>query len=1186
MADLRGQTVGGFRILDALQTGAGSQGAVYRGVCESAHFAGLTPGASVALKVMSASDDDPAQWSRLERRTNELVGLSHPNVVKYYGCFTVNDVFHDLYVIVEEFLEGESLKDLLARSPTGIDADEALRIAQAALAGLDYLASRGVVHRDVKPGNIFLCADGSVKLIDFEIARQTSLDTTTTASGNLKGTFDYMAPEFASSDFRGDVQSDIFSMGIVLHEMLTGKMPYPRLEGSKKQAGFAFMARWEQQGMGGTRPIRIASRVKHLLFGADIVLKRALSPDRAGRYRSFADFQAGLQDVKFVEIPHGERVYRLLNFIGKGGFGEVFKARLLSTNENVAVKHLLKAEYAARFHREARIMARFRDPCFVQLMDFFVTGDAGAQEAFLVMAFLDGMPGNSLRDAIRAAKGAPLDWPDVFRAFSRYAHGLAMMHRQGVFHRDIKPSNLYYPAGAPDRAAIMDLGIARDEHGTATHGQVPGTLDYMPPEVIVSDNRGDSGMDIFALGLCLYESLTGKLAYPRLPTGTAGYTQFFMRARSRQPPDLSDPVLAGRPDILALIREMTDPDETHRLHDAGSVAERLMGFEASRPFQRTIAPAISPIQPPPPSPRPAHRSATPVPSQSYARSVARPISPAIRQPPLPPPAQSVPRKPQGIRVFYRERRLFLNCAVFAVLVALLAIGGYVAFPSIKLAVAKSRMTAVCDAYRTQGVDAGDTAEAAWVKRWSPQTGAWLALGYPDFVSLTNEVGVVRAEAVVRAEQERIARAQAEEKAACLKRLTDCRRIDGRLDEAKFLGLDGWRLPARLEADAQVVMTLPMLGRCMAAVVRDKLDREPVDTRRKRLGEADALLRNTWAPRVLPPAELAALQREVDSEKQCVVGEIGNGCSDIINVGGEEIAPGVTKRIDVPDGHPETIAVKRPGYEPFGLSSALDGRLITIKDAHFTAAPVRVSAPKLDGDVACRVMDLSVGSKGTFTLPPGEYECTYSRPGHIPQKRSFTVRVNTPMELPKPSDWQREIAVGSAGASPWRDRQKNELTYLTPEEIKGLDMQSRVKQVIWRRCAAKLAPEPIESRQERLDEAARILTNAVGVDRVMREEEAETLYEAIRKRRRWSVGKVQNGCSGPLVVGGRMIPARTTQVLIFEEGLPEMWKAQLEGYLSKELMRDFDGRTLHFTDADFTPKTALGAPPAAGVFGGR
>ena len=1166
---MRGQTIGGFRILDALHSGEGSQGAVYRAVCEEARFSGVQAGASVALKVMPAPDEDSSHWLKLERRTGELVRIDHPNVVKYYGCFAVNDVFHDLLVVVEEFLEGESLKDRLARAPTGLDADEALRIVREALAGLECLALRGIIHRDVKPGNIFLCADKSVKLIDFEVARHGEGAATTSASGNFKGTFDYMAPEFASPDFQGDVQSDVFSMGVVLHEALTGKMPYPRLEGSKKQAGFAFMSRWERLGDGATSPIRIASRVKHLLRGVDGVLGRALSPDRARRYRSFSEFQAELKNVGYVEIAHGERVYRLLNFIGKGGFGEVFKARLLSTGENVAVKHLLKADYAKRFDREARIMAKFRDPCFVQLMDFFKKGDVGAQEAFLVMAFLDGMPGNSLRDAIRAAKGAPLAWPDVFRAFARYAHGLAMLHRQGVYHRDIKPSNLYYPAGNPDRAAIMDLGIARDEHGSVTSGQVPGTLDYMPPEVVVSSSRGDSRMDIYALGLCLYEALTGKLAYPRLSTGQAGYVQFFARARSRQPPDLSDPAIANRRDVLSLLHEMTEPDVKRRLSDAESVAMRLLACMEARTVSRG---APQPPLQPPPAPRPTPRDL----SGSRARPASVPTFQSSSRP-APRPAPQPRTLPKDAS---REKRLAVNASACLAIVSVLAFVAYAAFPAVALAIAKSRLSSVCAIYGERGVADGDAARAAWIGRWSPRTGGWLALSLPDFMACTNRIGGVRAEAEARAEKERIAQERAAERAACLKRLSGCRRVDGRLDEAKFRSLDGWTLPKRLEADAQVVTTLPVIGKCLAAAVLAKLEIEPVESRRGRIGEAQGLLRNSWTPRVLPPARCAALQKEVDAAATCRAGVVGNGCGDVIRVGGEEIPPGVTKTIVVRDGNLDGLTVARAGYMPLRMPSGFDGREVTFTDPQFTAAPVRVSVPKLGDGVACRVGDLSAVSDGTLLLKPGDYECVYTRPGCTMQRRSFTVRVNVPMTLPAPSEWQPAAAPGGAARSAHAPAGDDLAHLFIGEDEKGLDIRAKLRLATCRRCAAKLEVEPIETRQERLDEAARILTRAVAVDRTMTDKEAATLYEAIERRRKWSAGKVLNGCSGSLAIGGRKIPPRTSQVLVFEDGLPETWTAQLDGCLPKELKRDFDGRSLRFSDADFTPKSALGAVPAS------
>ena len=362
MAEQKEKTIGGFKVLQEIQAGSGSQGTVYKAVCEDAKHGLVAVGTVVALKVMPIQDEGGAQWRKLQKRTAELARLDHPNVVKYYGCFSEQGLFNDVHVVVQEFLQGATLKDRLVRSRNGLDVDEALRIVDSALAGLEYTASCGLVHRDVKPGNIFICDDGGVKLIDFEIAKQEG-GTATASVGNIRGSFDYMSPDFTNPDFHGDVRSDVFSMGVVLHEALTGRTPYERLEGDDKQANFAFLSRWAQTASGGHSPIHVSSRVKRLLAHADGVIERALVPNREERYRDFTEFREGLKAIRFRSLKSGGAAYQLLQFIGKGGFGEVFKARNRETGRLVAVKHLMKSEYAERFRREAKIMKKILFIC-------------------------------------------------------------------------------------------------------------------------------------------------------------------------------------------------------------------------------------------------------------------------------------------------------------------------------------------------------------------------------------------------------------------------------------------------------------------------------------------------------------------------------------------------------------------------------------------------------------------------------------------------------------------------------------------------------------------------------------------------------------------------------------------------------------------------------------------------------
>jgi serine/threonine-protein kinase len=175
----------------------------------------------VALKVLHAQHSSDADYvARFRREAQAVARLSHPNIV------TVIDRgdFEGCQYIVLEHVEGTNLKDVVEREG-GLPVAQALALTHQVARGLAFAHEHGIVHRDVKPQNVLLDADGRAKVTDFGIARSLDRDDALTLTGTLLGTSDYIAPEQASGE-RGDAQSDQYSLGALLYELLAGEPPY------------------------------------------------------------------------------------------------------------------------------------------------------------------------------------------------------------------------------------------------------------------------------------------------------------------------------------------------------------------------------------------------------------------------------------------------------------------------------------------------------------------------------------------------------------------------------------------------------------------------------------------------------------------------------------------------------------------------------------------------------------------------------------------------------------------------------------------------------------------------------------------------------------------------------------------------------------------------------------------------
>lgn len=252
-----GQSFRGYRLLEEI--GRGGMGTVYK-----ARHPSLDR--DCALKILEPEPEDLPRWERRLRREGQaLTALRHPNIVSLVEFGKEKGVLF----LVTEFAEGQTLRALLSQGPRSLE--DSRRTATQICEGLAFAHDRGIVHRDIKPENLVIDSEGRVRILDFGLAkmRGTGLATSLlTESGETLGTAAYLAPEQVEGSRKVDHRCDIFSVGVVTFEMLTGKLPLGDL----------------------VAPSRLAK----VPPSVDRALLRALSPATEARQASIRDFQKEL----------------------------------------------------------------------------------------------------------------------------------------------------------------------------------------------------------------------------------------------------------------------------------------------------------------------------------------------------------------------------------------------------------------------------------------------------------------------------------------------------------------------------------------------------------------------------------------------------------------------------------------------------------------------------------------------------------------------------------------------------------------------------------------------------------------------------------------------------------------------------------------------------------------------------
>jgi eukaryotic-like serine/threonine-protein kinase len=270
-----GNRVGDYEVLALL--GSGGMGRVYK-------VRNIISNREEAMKILLpdfASETDLAARFMAEIRT--LAGLEHPNIAQLRTAFQ----FQNQFVMVMEFVEGTTLEKMA--SEPALSLDKILDYSSQVLAALSYAHGRGVTHRDIKPANIMITAHGVVKLMDFGIAKSAN-DMQLTRPGTTMGSVYYMSPE----QVRGgtvDARSDIYSFGVTLYEMLTGRKPF--------QAETSYSVLNAQLNEAPTPPAQVNPALPSELN--NIVL-RAMVKAPEGRFQTAEEFRNAL---KALREPHG-----------------------------------------------------------------------------------------------------------------------------------------------------------------------------------------------------------------------------------------------------------------------------------------------------------------------------------------------------------------------------------------------------------------------------------------------------------------------------------------------------------------------------------------------------------------------------------------------------------------------------------------------------------------------------------------------------------------------------------------------------------------------------------------------------------------------------------------------------------------------------------------------------------------
>ena len=761
-----------------------------------------------------------------------------------------------------------------------------------------------------------------------------------------------------------------------------------------------------------------------------------------------------------------------------------------------------------------------------------------------------------------------------------------------------------------------------------TVGSVPGTPDYMPPEIVTGSDRGDSRMDIYALGLCMYEALTAKPAFARLPPDIEGIRKLVERVNNKVQPCFDDGRIDA--DIFDLLTDMTAINPEYRIKDAREVERRL--------------------------------------GECLAKSSIEPV----------------PAPKAGKNVKKLSTKWILRFAATAG-IGVLAYGAFLAaFPAVKKAYAEKRLAGVLDSYRKLDPEAPDN-ENAWVVEFNPQSYSWLRLEEAMFVKYTNEINAVKGQ--VRAERNR--KEWLERIDHCLLHdgglsvdafgglnalnlpadLDDDDQIRSKLSELGYavsgelgrcLSMDDIRGRRNRLKTANDILANPWTARVLDADEMRRIKKSvdnatdmcvgsvhngsggEIEVCGVKIGinetktiaikdgrpERQLVKRQGYNPIPLPTG-FDGMDFNVDDSTFVIkpikfsVPKLADGqrffLRDHKYAGGDtlKLEPGryVGKYVRN-DKTPTGEKMYKDCFVEFSVTLNADVEIpepgnweYTDEYTAFLASPVDVEVPRLEDGVRCRIDGRELDAmSGKINVAPGRHLCIYEKDDCLAQTNSFGIMPGKSVALPTPRDWKstkdverlrnatqlskkklwakveeeiQGIRVVASENVKELDRLKNGVLAWKKEEaerrekdrVAAAEQRAAEKRKLNATIAKLLEIEPVAGRRKRLATAGALLASEAA-QRILDRSESESLSNDVQEATKLVVGRIKNNCDFDFSVNGIVIKPGESRVIKYSDGQSQGVIAKARGYEDKRIGKELDETEVAISENQWTMADVL------------